>query len=124
FRDWLFPAWGGGERKLTTATSVKFQDWLSASRVIWSSPTFWLLVIGALALLAIAAWISVTIASPPLPRGGTTPQRLRRVFASTTFCMVCGVPLIVFSVAMFAQYKSADIAQYRVRSPAASDHLA
>ena len=123
FRDWLFPTWGGEERKLTTATSVKFQDWLSASRVIWSSPTFWLLVIGALALLAIAAWISVTIASPTLPRGGTTPQRLRRVFASTTFCLVCGVPLIVFSVAMFAQYNSADIPQYNLGSPADSAYL-
>jgi hypothetical protein len=78
---------------------------------------------GALALLAIVAWISLTIASPTLKGGGTTPQRLRRVFASTTFCLVCGVPLIIFSVAMFAQYKSADFAQYELGSPAASDYL-
>jgi hypothetical protein len=94
-----------------------------ASRVIWSSRNFWLIVIGALALLAIVAWISVTIASPTLKGGGTTPQRLRRVFASTTFCLVCGVPLIVFSVAMFAQYKSADFPQYNLGSPAESDYL-
>jgi hypothetical protein len=31
--------------------------------------------------------------------------------------------LIVFSVAMFAQYKSADIAQYQLGSPTASDYL-
>ena len=123
FRDWLFPTWGREELNFTKATRLKFSDWLSASRVIWSSSTFWLLVIGALALLAIAAWVSVTIASPTLRGGGTTPQRLRRVFASTTFCLVCGVPLIIFSVAMFAQYKSADIAQYNLGSPAKSDYL-
>jgi hypothetical protein len=113
FRDWLFPTWDREERNLTKVSRVNLQDRLLASRVIWSSPIFWRLVIGALALLAIAAWISITIASPTLPDGGTTPQRLRRVFASTTFWLVSGVPLIVFSVAMFAQYKSADIAQYQ-----------
>jgi hypothetical protein len=93
-----------------------FRDWLTPG-VIWK------VIIIALAMLAMAAWISVTIASPTLPRGGTTPERLRRVFASTTFFLVCGVPLIVFSVAMFGQYKSADIAQYELGSPAASDYL-
>jgi hypothetical protein len=123
FRDWLFPTWGREEQNLAKAHRSKSMDWYLPSRVIWSSPNFWLLVIGALALLAIVAWISVTIASPRLKGGGTTPQRLRRVFASTTFCLVCGVPLIVFSVAMFAQYKSADIAQYQLGSPAESDYL-
>ena len=124
FRDWLFPKWGREEWKLNNATKLKFQDWLVASRVIWSSPIFWLLVSGGLALLIIATWISLTIASPTLPGGGTTPQRLRRVFASTTFCLVCGVPVIVLSLALFAQYKSSDIAQYKLGSPAASDYLA
>jgi hypothetical protein len=123
FRDWLFPTWGREEQNLAKTHRSKSLDWHLASRAIWSSPNFWLLVIGALALLAIVAWISVTIASPRLKGGGTTPQRLRRVFASTTFCLVCGVPLIVFSVAMFAQYKSADIAQYQLGSPAESDYL-
>ena len=123
FRDWLFPTWGQEEQNLAKTHRSNSLDWHVASRVIWSSRTFWLLVIGALALLAIVAWISLTIASPTLKGGGTTPQRLRRVFASTTFCLVCGVPLIVFSVAMFAQYNSADIAQYNLGSPAQSDYL-
>ncbi|PYJ88842.1 MAG: hypothetical protein DME71_11710 [Verrucomicrobia bacterium] len=123
FRDWLFPTWGREEQNLAKTHRSNSLDWHLASRVIWSSPTFWLLVVGALALLAIVAWISVTIASPTLKGGGTTPQRLRRVFASTTFCLVCGVPLIVFSVAMFGQYKSADIAQYELGSLTASDYL-
>jgi hypothetical protein len=123
FRDWLFPTWGQEEQNLAKAHRSNFLDWHLVSRVIWSSPNFWLLVIGALALLTIVAWISVTIASPTLKGGGTTPQRLRRVFASTTFCLVCGVPLIVFLVAMFAQYKSADIAQYELGRLAASEYL-
>ncbi len=123
FRDWLFPSWGQEEQNLAKIHRSTSLDWHVASRVIWSSRNFWLIVIGALALLAIVAWISVTIASPTLKGGGTTPQRLRRVFASTTFCLVCGVPLIVFSVAMFAQYKSADFPQYNLGSPAESDYL-
>jgi hypothetical protein len=113
FRDWLFPTWDWEKRNLAQSPGVKWQNWLLAVRVIWSSPMFWRLVIGALALLAIAAWISVTVASPALAGGGTTPQRLRRVFASTTFWLVCGVPFIVISVAMFAQYESAWLAQYK-----------
>jgi hypothetical protein len=123
FRDWLFPKWGQEEQNLAKAHLSTSLDWHVATRVIWSSRNFWLIVIGALALLAIVAWISVTIASPTLKGGGTTPQRLRRVFASTTFCLVCGVPLIIFSVAMFAQHKSADFPQYDLGSPAAGDYL-
>jgi hypothetical protein len=123
FRDWLFPTWSQEEQNLVKTHGSASLDWHLASRVIWSSRNFWLIIIGAIALLAIAAWISVTIASPRLKGGGTTPQRLRRVFASTTFCLVCGVPLIIFSVAMFGQYKSADFAQYALGSPAASNYL-
>ena len=111
----LSEPWYLAGKNLSVSNKTWFRDWLFAPGVIW------LLVTGALALLAIVAWISVTIASPTLKGGGTTPQRLRRVFASTTFCLVCGVPLIVFLVAMFAQYKSADIAQYELGSP--SDYL-
>jgi hypothetical protein len=123
FRDWLFPTWAQEEQNLAKAHRSTALDWHLASRIIWSSRNFWLIVIGALALLAIVAWISVTIASPTLKGGGTTPQRLRRVFSSTTFSLVCGVPLIIFSVAMFGQYKSADFAQYELGSPANIDYL-
>jgi hypothetical protein len=123
FRDWLFPTWAREEQNLARTHRSTSLDWRLASRVIWSSRNFWLIVIGGLALLAIVAWISVTIASPTLKGGGTTPQRLRRVFSSTTFCLVCGVPLIIFSVAMFGQYKSADFTQYDLGSPATSDYL-
>ena len=123
FRDWLFPNWGPAEQDFAKTHKGTSLGWHLPSRVIWSSRNFWLIVIGALALAAIVAWISVTIASPTLKGGGTTPQRLRRVFASTTFCLVCGVPLIIFSVAMFGQYKNADFAQYDLGSPARSDYL-
>jgi hypothetical protein len=123
FRDWLFPKWAREEQNRVKTNGSTSLGWRLGNRVIWSSRNFWLIVIGALALLAIVAWISVTIASPRLKGGGTTPQRLRRVFASTTFCLVCGVPLIIFSVAMFGQYKSADFAQYGLGSPAQIDYL-
>src|SRR5947208_16881480 len=73
FRDWLFPTWGREEQNLAKTHRSNSLDWHLASRVIWSSPTFWLLVVGALALLAIVSWISVTIASPRLKGGRTTP---------------------------------------------------
>jgi hypothetical protein len=55
-------------------------------------------------MLAMTAWISVSIARRRLPGGGTAPERLKRALASTTFWLVCGVPLIVFLVALVAQY--------------------
>lgn len=74
-----------------------FSDWFFSGTVPWR-------VAGAvLALLAIAAWIGVTIASRTLTSGGTTPQRLRRVLASTVFWLACGGPVIVLAVAVFAQ---------------------
>jgi hypothetical protein len=46
----------------------------------------------------------VSIARRRLPGGGTATQRLKRALVSTTFWLVCGVPLIVFLVALVAQY--------------------
>lgn len=78
-----------------------FSDWFFSGTVPWR-------VAGAaLALVAIAAWIGVTIASRTLQDGGTTPQRLRRVLASTVFWLACGGPIIVLAVAAFAQHGSA-----------------
>jgi hypothetical protein len=73
-----------------------FRDWLAPS-VIWQ------LIIIALAVLAIAAWISVSIARRTLPGGGTTVERLKRALVSTVFWLVCGGPLIIFVVALVAQ---------------------
>jgi hypothetical protein len=51
-----------------------------------------------------AAWISVSVARRTLPGGGTAIERLKRALVSTTFWLVCGGPLIVFLVALIAQY--------------------
>jgi len=75
-----------------------FREWLLAPGVIW-----WLIII-ALTVLAMAAWISVSIARRTLPGGGTAPERLKRALVSTVFWVVCGGPLIVFLVALVAQY--------------------
>jgi hypothetical protein len=79
-------------------TKTWFRDWLSAPGVIWR------LIIIALAVLAMAAWISVSIARRRLPGGGTALERLKRALVSTVFWLVCGGPLVVFLVALVAQY--------------------
>jgi hypothetical protein len=75
-----------------------FRDWLFAPGIIWR------LIIIALTVLAMAAWISVSIARRTLPGGGTALERLKRGLVSTTFWLVCGGPLIIFVVALVAQY--------------------
>jgi hypothetical protein len=79
-------------------TNMWFRDWLFAPGVIWR------LIIIALAVLAMAAWISVSIARRTLSGGGTALERLKRVPVSTVFWLVCGGPLIILLVALVAQY--------------------
>jgi hypothetical protein len=86
---------------LAASTKSWFRDWFFSGTVRWRMAG------AALALVAIATWIGVTIASRSLQDGGTTPQRLRRVLASTVFWVACGGPLIVLGVAVFAQSGSA-----------------
>jgi hypothetical protein len=79
-------------------TNMWFRDWLFAPGVIWR------LIIIALAVLAMAAWISMSIARRTLPGGGTALERLKRALVSTVFWLVCGGPLIILLVALVAQY--------------------
>lgn len=97
--------WRAGERKIVLEsrhgknenTERWFRDWLSP-RVISE------LIIIALAVLAMAAWISLAIARRTLPGGGTATERLKRALVSTVFWLVCGGPLIIFVVALVAEY--------------------
>jgi hypothetical protein len=75
-----------------------FREWLVSSGVISG------IIVIAASILLMAAWISITIARRRLPGGGTASQRLKRALVSTTFWLVCGVPLIVFLVCLVAQY--------------------
>jgi hypothetical protein len=79
-------------------TKTWFRDWLFAPSVMWR------LIIIALAVLAITAWISVSIARRTLRGGGTALERLKRACVSTVFWLVCGGPLIVFIVALVAEH--------------------
>ncbi len=79
-------------------TKTWFRDWLFAPGVIWR------LILISLAVLAMAAWISVSIARRTLPGGGTALERLKRALVSIVFWLVCGGPLIIFVVALLAQY--------------------
>jgi hypothetical protein len=99
-QPWYAPSYDKGTI-LADSNKSWFSDWFFSGAVSWR-------VAGVgLALLAIAAWIGVTIASRTLQGGGTTPQRLRRVLASTVFWVACGAPIIVLGVAAFAQSGSA-----------------
>jgi hypothetical protein len=74
-----------------------FREWLYSDAVRWH------LLIAAAALAAIVIWVSASNAHRTLPAGGTTPQRLARVFSSTPFWVICGTPTIVLCVAAYAQ---------------------
>jgi hypothetical protein len=84
-------------KPLSVSNKRWFRDWLFAPGVIW------LLIIIALTVLAMAAWISLSIARRTLPGGGTAVERLKRAFVSTVFWLVCGGPLIIFVVALVAE---------------------
>jgi hypothetical protein len=101
----FFYRWRPGEQKVFDSrygenekTNMWFRDWLFAPGVIWR------LIIIALAVLAMAAWISLSFARRTLPGGGTALERLKRALVSTVFWLVCGGPLIILLVALVAQY--------------------
>jgi hypothetical protein len=97
----LTPPWYRLGKINAVSNKTWFLDWFFSGSVPWR------VAIAVLTLLATAGWIGVTIASRTLPGGGTTPQRLRRVLASTVFWLACGGPVIVLAVAAFAQYGGA-----------------
>lgn len=82
---------------LVPSNKTWFWDWLRSDHVQEH------LVVGAIFLALIVAWVTVSIANRALPRGGTTSQRLGRVASSTAFWIVCGTPIIVFAITAFAQ---------------------
>ena len=85
-------------KNLALSEKTWFRDWLSTRGVIW-----WL-VLAAVSVFGMAAWISLSIARRTLAGGGTAIERLKRALVSTTFWLVCGGPLIVFLAALIAQY--------------------
>jgi hypothetical protein len=97
--------WQPGESKITFESHYNqnekpktwFQNWLLGPGIIRR------LIIIALAVLAMAVWISVTIARRTLAGGGTAPERLKRALVSTVFWLVCGGPLVIFVVALATQ---------------------
>jgi hypothetical protein len=94
----LSDPWYLGDNVVAPPKKTWFRDWLFARGVIG------LLIVIAVTVLAIAAWISLSIARRTLPGGGTALERLKRALVSTTFWLVCGGPLIVFVIALIAQY--------------------
>ncbi len=80
-----------------------FRDWLHSDSVLWH------LAGAAFFLALLVGWVSASNAHRRLPGGGTTPQRLTSVLSSTPFWVVCGPPIIVLAVAIFAQGDGASL---------------
>lgn len=97
----LSPRWYLEGKNLSQSSKTWFWDWLRSDHVEGK------LILGALFLVLMVVWVSVSIANRALPGGGTTAQRLKRVVSSTAFWLVCGTPVIVFAVTAFAQSKGA-----------------
>jgi len=85
-------------KNLSVSNKRWFRDWLFAHGVRLR------LIIISLMVLAMVAWISVTIARRTLSGGGTAVERLKRAFVSTVFWLICGGPLIIFVVALVSEY--------------------
>jgi hypothetical protein len=88
---------GAWDLSRSSPNETWFHNWLASSGVRWR------LSIGSLALLAIIGWIGMNIVDRRLSGGGSSWERLRRVAASSPFWLICGVPVIVFSVAWYSQ---------------------
>ena len=89
---------GAWDLSRSSPNETWFRDWLASSRVRWR------LTIGSLAVLVMIGWITMNIVDRRLPGGGSSWERLRRVAVSTPVWLICGVPVIVFSVASYSQH--------------------
>jgi hypothetical protein len=89
---------GAWDLSRSSPNETWFRDWVASFRVQWR------LTVGSLALLAMIGWISMNVVDRKLPGGGSSWERLRRVAANTPVWLVCGVPVIVFSVAWYSQH--------------------
>ena len=66
------------------------------------------LLAATVGLTLIVGWIGLSMVDRKLPGGGSTRDRLKRIFASTPFWLTFGVPLIVLSVGYFSQTGDAE----------------
>src|SRR5262249_6523201 len=65
----------------------------------WSRQATWHLMLGVAALFVIVFWIGLSSVDRRLPGGGSSEERLKRTCLSTSFWLICGVSVIVLSVA-------------------------
>jgi hypothetical protein len=88
-----------GSVELNQENSRWFRDWLRSEGVRWH------LSLAAVALLLMVVWISSSSVDRRLPGGGSSGERLKRFCSTTTFWLICGVPIIIFVIAWLAQTK-------------------
>ena len=84
--------------ELNQEKSRWFRDWIRSDGVWWH------LILAAVALLLIVFWIGLSSVDRRLPGGGGSEERLKRTCLSTPFWLICGVPIIVLSVACFSEF--------------------
>jgi len=91
-----------GPREFIRTKNMRwFRDWLHSDRVWWH------LILGAVAILFVIFWIGLSSVDRRLPGGGGKEERLKRTCLSTPFWLICGVPIIVLSVAYFSESEGA-----------------
>jgi hypothetical protein len=88
-----------GSVELNQENSRWFRDWLRSEGVWWH------LSLAAVALLLMVGWISSSSVDRRLPGGGSSGERLKRFCSTTTFWLICGVPIIILAIALLAQTK-------------------
>jgi hypothetical protein len=88
-----------GSVELNQENSRWFRDWLRSEGVWWH------LSLAAVALLLMVGWISSSSVDRRLPGGGSSGERLKRFCSTTTFWLICGVPIIILAIAWLAQTK-------------------
>ena len=88
---------GGDEDNGSTTAPHWFRNWFFSWRVGLR------IGLAAIGLTLLAGWIGLSIVDRRLPGGGGPVDRLKRICSSTTFTLICGVPVIVLAVALFAQ---------------------
>jgi hypothetical protein len=74
-----------------------FRHWLYSPRAASG------ILLAGFAVLLVVTWITISIADPTVPGGGTLGVRLKRLLVNTPFWLICGTPMIVVLVALFAQ---------------------
>jgi hypothetical protein len=86
-----------GAYDLNSPERYWFRDWLFSRGVLSG------LSLVAVALLIMFSWIRRSIVGDRMPGGGALREHVARLLTDTAFVLICGVPIVVLAVGLFAQ---------------------